>query len=287
MKLQRSSAVMHAIKLVCLLLMLVLMLIPSISIYTVDTEGENLSVLSVFVKTTNEKSAEAAGNENAYVLNVPQLAIEMWDYANDCKDFGATMDTVSPSHEAIDPYGLSEEQAQFHEDMKFNRMFMVTAQVITRVLSVLMFAAMALLILEILASAAHLVFTLHPDLVWVKKKSPIANFFFSGGLFSSYLACFLFQFCILGAWNLTLATMKAGYRMQMVFQGVHFAIVWAIVFCAYAVAVLIMKKVFAQKMRREAEAAVWLANEDEAFSAEAIANAEEQKADTAEAKVEA
>ncbi len=273
MKVQHGAAIAHAVKLVCLILMLVLMLIPSISVYTVETDGNNLSALSLFIKPVNENSTEYKGNENAFVLNVPQLALEMWEMADEYKEMGKEMDQISPPPDVKDekpvtPEGLSAEDAKFHEDMRFNRTFMATAQFLCRIISVLMYAAFALLIVEILISAAHLLFTLHPALVWVKKKSPIPTFFWAGGLFAAYVVCVLFQFAILGAQNATLNTLESSWRIQLVSQGVHFALLWAIAFVAYVVLALILKKVSAPKapVKESAEAP---ASEEAAVAEEA------------------
>lgn len=256
MKLQHAAAVAHAVKLICLLLMLVLMLVPSVSMYTVETEGENLSPLAYFIKPVNEDSEEYKENENAFVLNVPQLALQMWELADDYEKMGEEMDQISPppvteNGEAVNPEELSDEEAQFHEDMKFNRMMMVTAQVLCRVVSILMYAAFVLLCIEILLSVAHLLFTLHPALVWVKKKSPIFTFFFAGGFGITYVVCILFQFCILGPQNATLNTLEATQRVQLVFRGWHFALVWIIAFAAYAVLAVILRKVSASKTKND------------------------------------
>ncbi len=253
MKVQHGAAVAHAVKLVCLILMLVLMLIPSVSVYTVETDGNNLSALSFFIKPVNENSKEYKGNENAFVLNVPQLALEMWELADEYKEMGEEMDLISPppvegkNEEPVTPGDLSEEDAVFHEEMRFNRTFMATAQFLCRIVSILMYAAFALLCLEILISAAHLLFTLHPAIVWVKKKNPIPTFFWAGGLFASYIVCVLFQFAILGAQNATLNTLEASYRVQLVLQGLHFALLWVIVFAVYVALAVILKKISAPK----------------------------------------
>ncbi|MBQ9784641.1 MAG: hypothetical protein IJW29_03980 [Clostridia bacterium] len=252
MKLQHGAAIAHAVKLVCLILMLVLMLIPSISVYTVETDGNNLSALSIFIKPVNERSEEYKGNENAFVLNVPQLALEMWEQADAYKEMGEEMDQISPpptatGEEPTTPADLSAEDAKFHEDMRFNRAFMATAQFLCRIVSILMYAAFLLLCLEILISALHLLFTLHPALVWVKKTNPISRFFWAGGLFVSYVVCILFQFAILGAQNATLNTLEASYRVQLVLQGVHFALLWAIVFALYVVLAIVLRRVTAPK----------------------------------------
>jgi hypothetical protein len=142
MKVQHGAAIAHAVKLVCLILMLVLMLIPSISVYRVETEGNNLPALSLFIKPVNENAEEYQGNENAFILNVPQLALEMWELADDYKEMGKEMDLISPppkvegEEEAPSPEDISEEDATFHEDMRFNRTFMATAQFLCRIVSI-------------------------------------------------------------------------------------------------------------------------------------------------------
>lgn len=259
MKVQHSAVVAHSVRLACLILMLVLMLIPSVSVYTVETEGENLSVVSFFVKPVSESSEEYKQNENAFVLNIPQLAVEMWELTEDYKDMGKEMDMISPppvekGEEAINPEEMAPEDAKFHEDMKFNRTFMVTAQFLCRIVSVLLLASFVFLCLEILAAVAHLLYTLHPSFVWIKKRHPVPAFLWAIGLAGAYVVCVLFQFCVLGARNATLKTLEATYRVQLVSTGMHLALLWIIAFAVYAILALVLRKLSAKKADEKANA---------------------------------